>query len=106
METLSQGSSLPSRNSKAGDPEYDVEGRNTILRYLLQDHTEKAPEISSWKLISIPTSRLEPTYMINASFQCQHYRKTHVNEFRVLYSLSIKNGEKVIINNELEETLK
>jgi len=105
METLSQGSFLSGRNSKAENPEYDVEGRNTILRYLLRDHREKAFEISFWKLISTATSRPESTYMINASFQCQHYWKTHVTEYGVLYSLSIENGEKVIINNELEETL-
>lgn len=46
METLSQGSSLPGRNSKAENPEYEAEGRNTILRYLLRDYTEKASEIS------------------------------------------------------------
>jgi len=78
METVSQGSSLPGRNSKAENPEYEAEGRNTILRYLLRDYTEKASEISFWNLILIATSRLESTYMINVSFQCQHYWKTHV----------------------------
>jgi len=106
METLSQGSSLLGRNSKAENPEYNAEGRNTISLYLLRDPTEKACETSFWKLISIATSRLEPTYMINAPFQCQHYWKTHVTEYGVLYSHSIGNGETMIINNELEETLK
>ena len=76
------------------------------MRYLLRDHTEKASEISFWKLTSIATSRLEPIYVINASFQCQHFWKIHVTEYGVLYSRSFDNGQKVIINNELEETLK
>lgn len=101
METLSQGSYLTGRNSKAENPEYDAEGRTTILRYLLRDHIEKASEASFWELISIATSRLEHTYMINASFQCQHYWKTHVTEYGVLYSHSIGDGEKAIMNNEL-----
>jgi hypothetical protein len=106
METLSQDSSLPGRNSKAENTEYDAEWRSTILRYLFWHHTEKSSETSFWTLISIATSRLETTYMINASFLCQHYWKTEVTEYEVLYSLSIGNGKKVIINNELEETLK
>ena len=106
MENLSQGSFLPERNSKAENRECDAEGRNTILWYLLRDHTEKASEISFWNFISIATSRLETTYMINVSFHCQHYWKTHVTEYGVPHSLSIGNGEKMIINNELEKMLK